>query len=86
MSLFSCLKSSWVGRWFFEVFRAVDNGLNALFGGFARETISSRLGRTYPNCILCKLLNYVEPDHCRKASIREKPIVDWLINKYGPRP
>lgn len=51
---------------------AFDELLNALTGGYPNETISSRAGRAAHNthywaCILCKILNYLEKDHCQRS-------------------
>jgi hypothetical protein len=46
---------------------------NAVTGGNPGETISSRAYRAMQErrawgCVLCKLLDYLQPDHCRKAT------------------
>lgn len=47
-----------------------DQLVNAATGGSEDETISSRAGRlmgtTRWACVLCKALNWFDPDHCRK--------------------
>lgn len=75
-------KSTRAGRYIFEVIRGFDQLANALLGHYARETLSSRWGRTKPNCLLCRFLNYIEADHCLKAARREKPVVEFLLAKY----
>lgn len=49
-----------------------DRVANATFGGSDRETISSRAYRGTQEgvrgwCVLCKLLNLVQQDHCEKS-------------------
>lgn len=36
-------------------------------GGLPRETISGRVGRSWPDSVLCRLIDFIhahEPDHC----------------------
>lgn len=49
-----------------------DQSLNTLFNGDPDETISSRAAKSRRKghafgCILCKLLDYIEKDHCEKS-------------------
>lgn len=49
---------------------ASDRLANAVFGGSDKETISSRAYRGTLEgsrgwCLLCRLLDYIEKDHCR---------------------
>lgn len=61
--------------YFWNLFMAVDQLLNAIFFGDPKETVSSRLGKALyvenRNCVLCRwacsLLNKIDPDHCRKS-------------------
>lgn len=55
-----------------RVFVGADQTLNAAIGGSEDETISSRAGkgarmgiRRY--CLLCRLLNVVDPGHCENS-------------------
>lgn len=75
---FSAFKRTAVGAYVMEVWRGVDQLANALLGGWARESISSRLGRTRPACLLCRWLSRVEKDHCAKAAAREADMVAVL--------
>lgn len=47
---------------------ALDQGLNAIFGGAADETISSRWGRTQDDNPIadvgCKVLDVIDKGHC----------------------
>lgn len=51
---------------------AIDQLLNALFFGHPDETISSRAGKSVARgrgwipCVLCKLLNMIDRNHCIK--------------------
>lgn len=56
---------------------ALDIWINyRILGGDDDETISSRLGRTMPNCMLCRwtcaVLDLVDRDHCHKAAVNEQ--------------
>lgn len=60
-----------------RVFVALDQLLNALLGGDEDETISSRIakdkrrGRKFA-CVLCKILDWIDKDHCEKAIERDE--------------
>jgi len=59
-------------RRFWRVMLAHDQAANAAFGGSEDETISSRAGRAARRgdrwgCVLCKLLDKIDPDHCEKS-------------------
>lgn len=72
------LKASKAYRWLRELGRCLSQTINAVAGGFSQESTSSRLGRTRPDCLICKLLSVFERDHCRRAADRERPIVEYL--------
>jgi len=60
-----------------RVFVALDQLANALTGGDEDETISSRLGKDKVRgrkvaCVLCKLLDLIDPNHCEKAIERDR--------------
>lgn len=47
-----------------------DRLANVAMNGDSRETISSRAGKATDKkwaCILCKLLDYIDRDHCTKS-------------------
>lgn len=55
-----------------RIMLAADRMTNTVFGGQAKETISSRSYRGQREgvkvwCILCKILEVVEKDHCKKS-------------------
>lgn len=61
-------------QYIWNILIALDQLGNALTGGFPDETISSRMGKRLakhdkcPVCnFLCKLLNYIQEDHCVKS-------------------
>lgn len=60
-------------RYFWNMLIAIDQLLNTLFGGDPDETISSRAGKYAANnrgwfpCVLCKLLDIIDPNHCMKS-------------------
>lgn len=78
--LTKAVKGSKVYLWLREVGRSLSQFINAVLGGYSQESTSSRLGRTRPNCLLCRVLNLLEASHCAKAAEREKPIVDYRKN------
>lgn len=60
------------GRRFWRVVVAHDQALNAANGGSEDETISSRAGRAAKRgdrwaCILCRILDRLDPGHCDKS-------------------
>lgn len=59
-------------RRFWRVMLAHDQAANAAFGGSEDETISSRAGRAARRgdrwgCVLCRLLDKIDPGHCEKS-------------------
>jgi hypothetical protein len=58
--------------YFRRLFVAADQLLNVILGGHEDETISSRIakdrrrGRKFA-CILCRVLDWLDPNHCEKA-------------------
>lgn len=55
-----------------RVFVALDDLLNAILGGHPKETISSRAAKDRNRgriigCYLCKILDWIDKDHCDKA-------------------
>ncbi len=68
-SLFYVISGN-IGAW--HVMVATDRLLNASLGGRSEETLSSRAyrgsiaGITHW-CLLCKLLDIIETDHCKKS-------------------
>jgi hypothetical protein len=70
MSLASFGRRAW--HWFSNVSISFDLLGNALAGGTLRQTISKRAalardrGRTW-GCILCRLLEAIDPGHCDRA-------------------
>jgi hypothetical protein len=63
--------------YFRRLFVAADQLLNVIFGGDEDETISSRIakdkrrGRKFA-CVLCKILDWIDPHHCEKAIERDE--------------
>ena len=63
-------------RYVFNVLIALDQFVNALLGGYADETISYRSAVARDRgerwgCVLCKVLEWFEEDHCYKT-VRSK--------------
>jgi len=50
---------------------SLDQLANTTFNGHEDETISSRAGRLKDDekwaCLLCKFLDHLDPDHCKKS-------------------
>ncbi len=63
--------------YFRRLFVVLDQLLNVIFGGDEDETISSRIakdrrrGRKFA-CFLCRILDWLDPDHCEKAIERDE--------------
>jgi hypothetical protein len=63
--------------YFRRLFVAVDQLLNVVFGGHEDETVSSRIakdrrrGRKFA-CILCRVLDWLDPHHCEKSIERDE--------------
>lgn len=50
----------------------IDNAVSACFGGDGRTTISTRAARARASgarwgCVLCRVLDALDPDHCEKS-------------------
>lgn len=59
-------------RYFWNILIAIDQLGNAVRGGDPDETISSAAGKAQQKgkrwaCILCRMLNWFEKDHCLKS-------------------
>lgn len=71
--LLACILFSPYGQRATRISIAYDQLANAATGGSEDETISSRAGRMllrgdkgWP-CVLCRILNWLESDHCKKS-------------------
>ncbi|MCC6530928.1 MAG: hypothetical protein IT531_00125 [Burkholderiales bacterium] len=62
-----------------EVVRVATQAVNACLGGYARESLSSRMGRTgdYPR--LAAWINRADPGHTYRAAHSESGIVAALL-------
>jgi len=62
-----------IKRYLYNLLLAVDQLVNSILGGDCDETISSRMGKRVAKrdsklcCIICKLLNKIDENHCVKA-------------------
>lgn len=61
-------------KYVWNILIGIDCLCNAILNGDPQETMSSRMGKhlaKHENCpvcsFLCKLLNYIQKDHCVKA-------------------
>lgn len=61
-----------IGRYLLNFAIWIDEGVNTIFGGSPNETVSERAakarnaGRKW-GCVLCRVLNWVNPGHCDNA-------------------
>jgi hypothetical protein len=63
--------------YFRRLFVSVDQLLNVVFGGHEDETISSRIAKDRRRghkfaCVLCRVLDWLDPHHCEKAIERDE--------------
>jgi hypothetical protein len=60
-----------IKTYFSNTLIGLDQFANTLLGGYPDETISSRMGRNYHNCLVCRILcrglNVLNPNHCANA-------------------
>ena len=68
----------YVKRYFRNILVWLDQGLNVIFlFGDEDETVSSRAGKAARKgktwgCVLCKVLDWFDPDHCEKSIERSE--------------
>lgn len=71
-------------KYIFNILVSIDQLVNTLIGGDLDESLSSRMGKRINsgNCfgcyIICRILHFIDPDHCRK-SIEEDEGSDGVI-------
>ena len=61
-----------VKQYVLNILISLDQLVNAFFAGDPDETISSRAAKSKLRghrfgCVLCKFLDYLDPDHCNKS-------------------
>lgn len=67
-------------RYIWNILIALDDLMNAILGGNGQETMSSRMGKHLakhdcPFCnFMCKLLNYIQKDHCVKSIEKDEGV------------
>lgn len=66
---------------------ALDRFVNALLGGSHDETISARAARARAQnaiwgCLLCKLLDRVDPGHCDASMATDRRDAQALLDAY----
>lgn len=64
----------YIAQWVLNVLISIDQLVNTIFGGDPDETISSRLGRNYPNSILAKIVDILFFWQCRNKAIKRHVI------------
>lgn len=62
-----------------EAFRILSQSANVLFGGYARESFSSRMGRTGEHAKIASWVNTALPGHTEDAAQREQSFVTLLV-------
>jgi len=63
---------------------SIDQFVNVIFGGSPDETISSRLGRNYPNSLLTKIVNtlfFWTPNHCNNEIESDENNEDAILRE-----
>lgn len=77
--VYAAAPGSRVGRYGLDVWIGFDRMWNAIIGGDSRETVSSRLGKSvyhfhgsvfgwkWADLVVCRLLDSIDPGHCRKS-------------------
>ena len=71
-----------IGRYFINLFIALDQTANAIFLGDPDETISSRLGRNYPNSVMTRVVNILffwDKNHCKENIEPESNTDDAIV-------
>ena len=63
-----------IAKYFLNILISIDQFVNVLFGGDPDETISSRLGRNYPNSVLAKIVDILFFWQCRNKVIKRHVI------------
>lgn len=63
---------NFIKKWIWNILISIDQLANTLTGGDPDETICSRAAKAMREkkvwgCILCKLLDFYEKDHCVKS-------------------
>ena len=60
-----------VCKYFWNILISIDQLFNTIFGGDPDETVSSRSGKRQHEQswakYLCKFLNWIDTDHCKKS-------------------
>ena len=63
-------------KYFWNILIAVDQLVNAIFGGDPQETVSSRSGKRVKTqkwaYYLCRVLHVLDPDHCKKSILEDE--------------
>lgn len=69
--MYTCKYMKILGKYLKNILVSIDQLANTLIGGDPDETISSRAGKLHKNnklaYILCRLLHWIDHDHCKKS-------------------
>ena len=78
------IRKNILGIYILNILVSIDQFVNVIFGGAPDETISSRLGRNYPNSILYKIVNFIffwQENHCEEEIEPESHREDAIVRK-----
>ena len=75
-----------IKRYILNVLIALDQLANAVLRGDPDETLSSAAGKARNagvrwGCILCRVLDWIDPDHCDKSIERDEG--RWSLREHG---
>jgi hypothetical protein len=76
----------YVKRWLLNVIYAIDILANTVIGGDPTMTISERAARSQKKwgCVLCKMLDWLDPNHCEDALKKREP-GSWALQEVDDR-
>ncbi len=75
-----------IKRYILNVLIALDQLANAVLRGDPDETLSSAAGKARNagrrwGCVLCRVLDWIDPDHCNKAIEHDEG--RWSLKEHG---
>jgi hypothetical protein len=71
-----------IAKWLLNILISIDQLVNTIFGGSPDETISSRLGRNYPNSVLAKFVDLLFFWQSRDKAIK-RHVINAIENEYA---
>jgi hypothetical protein len=73
-----------IAKWLLNILISIDQLVNTVFGGSNDETISSRLGRNYPNSVLAKFVDLIFFWQSRNKAIKSH-VINAIEQEYAWR-